>query len=174
MTKKTLKPNTIRTLIIILALAAAAVLQQQGGPNSGQPPFAPLPTPSQPEASSKPGTAATEEQASGAEQIAAAYAARQSDLWVEASAQIERILPDDQQGSRHQRLIVRLANGHTLLIAHNIDLAPRIPRPETGQWVKFRGEYEWNDQGGVVHWTHHDPAGRLTGGWLEYAGQRYQ
>lgn len=174
MTKKTLKPNTIRTLIIILALAAAAVLQQQGGPGSGQPPFAPLPTPAPSATSPKQNTAATAEATSGAEQIVAAYAARQSDLWVEASAQIERVLSDDQQGSRHQRLIVRLANGHSLLIAHNIDLAPRIPRPETGQWVTFRGEYEWNDQGGVVHWTHHDPAGRLSGGWLEYAGQRYQ
>jgi len=43
-----------------------------------------------------------------------------------------RILSDDNDGSRHQRFILRLASGQTVLIAHNIDLAPRISSLSTG------------------------------------------
>jgi Protein of unknown function (DUF3465). len=50
-------------------------------------------------------------------------------------------LPDDEQGSRHQRFILRLASGRTLLVAHNIDLAPRIDGLQVGDQVAFSGEY---------------------------------
>ena len=43
-----------------------------------------------------------------------------------------------------------------------------------GDEVRFRGEYEWNQRGGLVHWTHHDPAGRRTGGWLRHEDRLYQ
>ena len=93
---------------------------------------------------------------------------------VQGQGTVSRILSDDNEGSRHQRFILRLASGRTLLIAHNIDLAPRISSLRTGDTVSFYGEYEWNDRGGVIHWTHHDPQGRHASGWLEHNGQRYQ
>ncbi|MFK8016751.1 MAG: DUF3465 domain-containing protein [Gammaproteobacteria bacterium] len=108
-----------------------------------------------------------------AARIVAAYEAQQSDLWVESSGTIERTLPDDNEGSRHQRFIVRLSNGHSVLIAHNIDLAPKVPLSK-GDQILFKGEYEYNNKGGVVHWTHHDPRGRKDGGWIALNGEIYQ
>ena len=103
-----------------------------------------------------------------------AYAQGTSNIMVEAAGQVERLLSDDLDGSRHQRFIVRLPSGHTVLISHNIDLAPRIDAIQQGDSVQFRGEYEWNSQGGVIHWTHHDPDGDHPGGWIEHQGQRYE
>jgi hypothetical protein len=93
---------------------------------------------------------------------------------VTISGVVERVLADDNDGSRHQRFIVRLASGQTLLIAHNIDIAPRVDGLASGDSVSFSGVYEPNNRGGVVHWTHHDPSGRHVAGWIEHKGRRYQ
>jgi hypothetical protein len=105
--------------------------------------------------------------------IAALYAQQQSDTMVEFEARVDRVLSDDNVDSRHQRFILKLDNGHTVLVAHNIDLAARVPVRE---WdlVKVRGEYEYNPQGGVVHWTHRDPGMGIKHGWIEHQGQRYE
>ncbi len=104
-------------------------------------------------------------------QTGAAWRAGQ---WVELSGTVQRLLGDDNEGSRHQRFILQLAQQQrTLLIAHNIDLAARVPL-RRGDKVRLRGRYESNDRGGVIHWTHHDPQGLNSGGWIEYQGVRYQ
>lgn len=87
---------------------------------------------------------------------------------------VTRILSDDNDGSRHQRFVLELEPEFTVLVAHNIDLAPRIESIAIGDVVAFFGEYEWNAQGGVIHWTHHDPDGEHVGGWLEHGGRRYE
>ncbi len=97
-----------------------------------------------------------------------------SNLQVEGQGKVSRILPDDNVDGRHQKFILRLNSGQTLLIAHNIDIAPRISNLKTGDMVAFYGEYEWNDQGGVLHWPHHDPDNQHVGGWLKHAGITYQ
>ena len=104
---------------------------------------------------------------------ATAYASQISDIQVRGSGVVIKLLPDDTVGSRHQRFILKLADGQTLLIAHNIDLAPKIDKLAIGDQVEFYGEYEWNPKGGVVHWTHHDPAGRHPNGWLKHNGVTY-
>ena len=102
-----------------------------------------------------------------------AFANQQSNLQVEVIAVVDKVLSDDNDGAKHQRFVVKLASGQTVLIAHNIDLAPRVPLAE-GDRVTVYGEYEWNSKGGVVHWTHRDPAGRHIPGWIKHAGQTYQ
>ncbi len=97
----------------------------------------------------------------------------QSGVMVGVTGKVTRILSDDNEGSRHQRFIVKLPSGHTLLISHNIDLAPRVPLNE-GDRISAFGQYEWNERGGVLHWTHHDPAGRHEEGWVEHNGKRYE
>ena len=108
------------------------------------------------------------------------FRAERSDVVVVVQGRVQRVLEDDTQGSRHQRFIVRVADPYdsvsdpvTLLVAHNIDLAPRVPL-ESGDELLLRGEYEWNDRGGVLHWTHHDPDGDRPGGWIELDGERYR
>lgn len=103
-----------------------------------------------------------------------AYKNRQSDLQVLGKGVVIKLLRDDLKGSRHQKFILKLSTGQTLLISHNIDLAPRINRLRTGDTVAFHGEYEWNSKGGVIHWTHHDPGGSHIGGWLKHKDKTYQ
>ncbi len=103
-----------------------------------------------------------------------AYKNRQSDLQVQGEGVVIKLLRDDLKGSRHQKFILKLSTGQTVLVSHNIDLAPRIASLRKGDTVEFYGEYEWNSKGGVVHWTHHDPGGRHIGGWLKHKDKMYQ
>lgn len=103
-----------------------------------------------------------------------AFDARANATQFEGHGVVFKILRDDEKGSRHQRFLVRLSSGLTILIAHNIDIAPRIDQLQVGDPVEFNGEYAWNQKGGVVHWTHRDPAGQHPTGWLRYRGVTYQ
>jgi len=108
------------------------------------------------------------------------YAARQqkpthrNGSQLTASGVVIRTLADDRDGSRHQRFIVRVDGGETLLIAHNIDLAPRLDGLTAGERVRVSGEFAWNPRGGTLHWTHRDPQGRHVPGYIEWRGRRYQ
>ncbi len=86
---------------------------------------------------------------------------------------VSRILPDDDQGSRHQKFLLTTPGGVTILIAHNIDIAPRLDGLSVGDRVDFLGDYEFSDKGGTVHWTHHDPSGQHQNGWLKWKGRAY-
>lgn len=108
------------------------------------------------------------------EPIGRAFASRASDVQVEGEGKVIRVLADDLDGSRHQRFIVQLASGQTLLITHNIDIGPRISGLKAGDSVSFNGEYVWNEKGGIIHWTHHDPQGRHVAGWVIHDGKTYK
>ncbi len=110
----------------------------------------------------------------GSSDILAAFKNQRSDVQVQGRGVVSRLLPDDNEGSRHQKFIIKLSNGQSVLIAHNIDLAPRISHLKTGDNIEYYGEYEWNEKGGVLHWTHDDPAGRHEDGWLKHKGKIYQ
>ncbi|MET0660339.1 MAG: DUF3465 domain-containing protein [Steroidobacteraceae bacterium] len=103
-----------------------------------------------------------------------AFRNRRSNIQVRGSGTVVKVLADDREGSLHQRFIVRLSSERTVLIAHNIDLAPRIENVRAGDPIEFSGEYEWNERGGVVHWTHDDPKRQHEAGWIRFHGQLYQ
>ena len=103
-----------------------------------------------------------------------AYRAHRSGVILTVEGSVVRELGDDTQGSRHQRFLIRLPSGLSLLIAHNIDRAPRVTGLTAGAPIKLHGEYEWNDKGGVVHWTHKDPEHKHEAGWIEMHGHRYE
>lgn len=106
--------------------------------------------------------------------FARAFADRASNLELEGHGTVSELLTDDTNGARHQRFIVRLDSGQTLLVTHNIDSAPRVSALRVGDTVSFKGEYEWNAQGGLMHWTHNDPTGSHTTGWIRHDGRTYQ
>lgn len=87
---------------------------------------------------------------------------------------VERTLADDRDGSPHQRFIIGTDSGLTVLIAHNLDLAPRLEGLAPGELVTVLGEYEWNEKGGLMHWTHDDPQGQHVAGYIDWRGKRYQ
>ncbi|NPA28742.1 MAG: DUF3465 domain-containing protein [Epsilonproteobacteria bacterium] len=95
-------------------------------------------------------------------------------VWVYGKGTVVKMLRDDTHGRRHQRFLLKLKNGRTVLVVHNIDLAPRLNRLKRGDRVEFVGEYIYNDKGGLIHWTHHDPRGRKKGGWLKHMGRIYK
>jgi Protein of unknown function (DUF3465) len=97
-----------------------------------------------------------------------------SNVQVQSQGVVIKTLKDDLEGGKHQRFILKLNSGQTLLIAHNIDLASRINNLKVGDTVSFYGEYEWNPQGGVIHWTHKDPQKKHPHGWLKHKGKIYQ
>jgi hypothetical protein len=106
--------------------------------------------------------------------FASAFEEQRGNFVAEGSGTVIRILSDDNNGSRHQRFIVELASGQTLLISHSIDIAPRVQSLDVGDEVEFKGEYEWNDKGGVIHWTHLDPRAVHESGWIRHNGVTYQ
>lgn len=110
--------------------------------------------------------------------IADLFKKQQSDTWVEAEGVIKKILPDDNDdsdgSSKHQRWIVRVPTGIEILIAHAYDVSARVP-VEEGDTIRFRGEYEFSEKGGTVHFTHAPKFKRREpGGWIEHNGEKYE
>lgn len=149
-----------RTTVCAVALLIALALLPGCATNTPREPTAPVAAP----------TASS----AGDQVLASAFDSRRSGIEVTGGGTVTRILADDNEGDRHQRFIVRLASGQTILIAHNIDIAPRVGDLQVGDAVEFRGVYEWNEQGGTVHWTHHDPDGAHAPGWIKHKGAIYQ
>ncbi len=105
--------------------------------------------------------------------ILSLYNTQRSGVMVSTVGHVTRILKDDNDGSRHQRFLVKIPDSLTLLVAHNIDLAPRVPINIDDQ-VSIHGQYEWNKKGGLLHWTHHDPDKNHPEGWIMHQGKKYE
>ncbi|MCI5158968.1 MAG: DUF3465 domain-containing protein [Candidatus Electrothrix sp. AUS1_2] len=103
-----------------------------------------------------------------------AFDNEESGIQVQGEGIVIQLLSDDLEEPRHQRFIIRVSPKQTLLVAHNIDIAERVPGLQENSAIEFYGEYEWNVEGGVIHWTHHDPDADHIDGWLKYDGKTYQ
>jgi len=92
---------------------------------------------------------------------------------VNVTAKVKKILREDTQGLPHQRFLIELSNGSTVLIAHDLKMAPAVPI-SPGDIVSIRGEYIWNKLGGLIHWTHHSDTPKHENGWIDFMNVRYQ
>lgn len=157
-----------RTLYLIVLVVLAYIVEQKTGislfdASKNQTKTASTPSESQP----------TSQSQNNKTTIQSAYRNRQSDVQIMQKGVVAKVLADDLVGSKHQKFILRF-DRLSILVAHNIDLAPKIFNIKKGDTVEFYGEYEWNEKGGVVHWTHKDPRKRHIDGWLKHNGKTYQ
>lgn len=132
------------------------------------PPILALPT----EAPKAPPAATKAPAAPDPQALLRAFESKRSGVWMQVQGRVTRTLADDLKGDRHQRFLIQVGP-LSVLVAHNIDLAPRIPL-KVADTVQLRGRYEYNDKGGVLHWTHKDPQGKKQGGYVELNGQRFR
>lgn len=105
--------------------------------------------------------------------LAWAFKNKVSEIRVTCSGKVIVKLPDDTADIRHQKFVIKLESGQTLLIAHNIDLVKRVKKLRLGDKIIVRGEYIWNEKGGLIHYTHRDPAGIQPSGWIKHRGVLY-
>jgi len=92
---------------------------------------------------------------------------------ITVEARVKKLLATDTEGLPHQKFLIELSNGSTILIAHDLKYAPAVPI-KAGDVLRIRGEYIWNSLGGLIHWTHHSDTPRHDSGWIEFNGERYQ
>jgi hypothetical protein len=92
---------------------------------------------------------------------------------ITVKAPVKKLLPDDTRGLPHQKFLIELSNGTTVLIAHDTAIAPHVPL-QAGDTPIIRGEYIWNERGGLIHFTHHPARSGHEGGFIYFNGIRYQ
>lgn len=119
-------------------------------------------------------TSACASTVAGSPTVARAFAEHLSGIEVTAGGAVTRLLSDDTGPSgTHQRFIIQVkGSAQTVLIENNVGIGKRVPL-STGDDVVVHGEYVWNDQGGLIHFTHHDPAHTHEDGWIDANGMRY-
>jgi len=105
--------------------------------------------------------------------VLAAQSNRLIKVEVTVTAPVKKMLPEDDVGLPHEKFLIVLSNGSTVLIAHDIKYAPVVP-VHPGDMVRIHGEYIWNAKGGLIHWTHRSDSPRHESGWIEFNGQRYE
>lgn len=157
-------------LVAVLFAAGITIAVQRGWlPSSTSSTSSPVPTATPP---ARPTSAAPSA-------VRELFHAKRSDTWVETTGRVEKLLPDDtdtrDNSDKHQKFLLLVPGDITVLVAHNINAARRVPvRP--GDSISLRGEYEYTEKGGTVHFTHKPKynAHNKQGGWIEFKGTRYE
>jgi hypothetical protein len=107
-----------------------------------------------------------------------AWRAGRSNVEVTAEGSIASILGNSGGPSgTHEGFLLHLrgASGHglTVRVEDNVDLTGQVPLSE-GEDVEVRGEYVYDANGGVIHYTHRDPSGRHAAGFIRAGDTLYQ
>lgn len=89
------------------------------------------------------------------------------------TAPVKKMLRYDDRGLPHEKFLLVLSTGSTILVAHNTKMAPYVPI-QSGDIVTVKGEFIWNEKGGLIHWTHHTDTPNHEGGYIEFNGKRYE
>lgn len=120
---------------------------------------------------------ATSQPAAISSEVCAAYRAQRSNVEITTSGTVVKVLGVyNGPSGAHENFLVATSPATgcrlTLRVAHNVDIARRIPLAP-GEAVTLHGEYIYDSRGGIMHWTHRDPRGRHQGGYVEANGERY-
>ena len=107
-----------------------------------------------------------------------AWRAGRSHIEVIANGSVARMLGTHRgRSGNHEGFLLHLSGsagrGLTVRVEDNVDLTGPIPLSE-GQDVVVRGEYIFDERGGIVHYTHRDPRGRHISGYVLVDGKFYQ
>ena len=170
-----------KLLLILLAACVALSFPACRAPDNAQ--TSPQTQPAEPTVSQSaptgvsiitPSTTPSATQNMDAGAITEAFGAHRNLPQVQGSGIVVKVLKDDTKGLKHQKFLLKVSDNITILIAHNLDLAPRVDDIHEGDWIAFKGEYIYTAKGGTVHWTHKDPRGNHQAGWLKHNGKTYE
>lgn len=114
---------------------------------------------------------------SGDGQVVDANRRHLSHVWVQgAGMRVVALLPDDNQGLRHQKWTVQLSDGSTIMGVYNSDIADRVPL-HVGDVVSMGGEFISDPRGNLMHWLHAEPCPNSPNphrdGFVDLNGVRY-
>jgi Protein of unknown function (DUF3465) len=160
-----------KLFLILLAVYVALSLAACYAPNNAQ---TTAPTQSTEQAAVQTSTTPSASNSMDAGAITEAFGAQRNVPQVQGSGVVTKVLKDDTKGLKHQKFLLKVSDSITILIAHNIDLAPRVADIAEGDVIEFKGEYIYTPKGGTVHWTHKDPRGNHQAGWLKHNGKTYE
>lgn len=162
-------------LVAVLIAAAITIAARRGWLPTTSSPNAP----SQTNAPASPAPSSQSQTPAFSRTVRDLYNAKRSDAWVETTGRVEKLLSDDTDTSdssdKHQKFLLLVPGDITVLVAHNISAAPRVPIRQ-GDTVTLRGEYEYTEKGGTIHFTHKPKynSRNTQSGWIEFKGSRYE
>ncbi len=109
---------------------------------------------------------------SGVHVVEQAYYAKKSDLMVEVTGEVVRVVRPVKGSEGHQEFQLRLPNGQMVMVVRNASVEDRVPL-EASDRVPVRGKYQWTDLGGIIRGTQRDYSLDRMHGWVELDGKKY-
>ena len=103
---------------------------------------------------------------------ARAFSTSQSELMVEVTGTVVRLIGNNDSVQGLQWFQMRTPSGQRLMVAHDNGLQGPIPLSPRDE-ITVRGGYEWTESGGTIRNTERDHSLKRLHGWVEHKGKRY-